>query len=256
MKAGKAVQRRERILAYLEQTPVGATAELCEILQVSAMTIHRDFQVMAEQGLITLVRGGAVRNHGTAALYGLQVRQMRIPLEKRRIAKACAGLVQEEMTVYLDCGSTAELIARELRARKGITVLTASLDGAQMLSGPDGPCLIMVPGVYHAAMRGFSGQMTTDFMERFQVDIAFFGANALDVDCGLTSPDYTDAETKRRLIRQVRKVVVAADHTKLGCQCFERIAKLSELDVLVTDRDAAPELIKAMQKELPQVICC
>lgn len=256
MKAGKAAERRQRILSYLERTPVGSTAELCEKLQVSAMTIHRDFQVMAAQGLITIVRGGAVRNHGTAALYGLQVRQMSMPLEKRRIARTCAGLVQEGMTVYLDCGSTMELIARELRSRRGITVLTASLDGAQMLSGADGPCLIMVPGVYQAAIRGFSGQMTTDFMERFQVDLAFLGANALDISCGLTSPDYTDAETKRRLIRQARRVVVAANHTKLGCQCFERIACLSELDVLVTDTDVAPELLSSLRQELKEVICC
>ena len=90
--------------------------------------------------------------------------------------------------------------------------------------------------------------MIADFMERFHVDWLFLGANGLDTDYGLTSPDYTDAETKRVLIRQARRTVVATDSTKLGQSYFECIARLEELTRVVTDNHAAPELLETMRQ--------
>lgn len=231
-----APDRRKRLLEYLEKNRTGYTSALCQELNVSAMTIRRDFEAMAKQGLVTLIRGGAALNHGTAVLYNLKLRQTRLPVEKQRIAAYCGSLVEEGMSVYLDCGSTAERIAEVLRTKKNITVLTASLDTAQVLSTARDIKLIMVPGVFQAALRGFSGQMSSDFMRRFRIDYLFLGANGIDAAHGLTSPDYTDAETKRSLLRQARHILVAADHTKIGRDYFEIIASLSEIDTIVTDK--------------------
>ena len=239
-----AAERRKEIMEYLEQNQEAYTASLCQRMSVSAMTIHRDFAYLARQGLITLLRGGAALNHGAAVLHSLQLRQTCQPEEKRRIAAYCAGLVKEGESVFIDCGSTALCIAEALRAKKNVLVLTASLDAAQILSAMDGIQLIMVPGVFAKPLRGFTGQMTVDFMRRFFVDWMFLGANGLDSVQGLSSPDYTDAETKRALLRQARRLVVAADHTKLGQSCFEIIAGLSEIDRIVTDRGAERDVVK------------
>lgn len=227
--------RRKQILEYLEKNHTGYTSMLCTEMNVSAMTIRRDFEAMAKQGLVTIIRGGAALNHGTAVLYNLKLRQTRLPVEKQQIASYCASLVEEGMSVYIDCGSTAERIAEELRHKKNITVLTASLDAAQILSTARNIRFIMVPGVFHPSIRGFSGQMTVDFLRRFRIDYLFLGANGLDAGHGLTAPDYTDAETKRAILPQARHVVIATDHTKIGQDYFEIIARLSEIDEIVTD---------------------
>lgn len=236
-----AAERRKALLDYLEKNRTGYTSVLCAEMNVSAMTIRRDFEAMAKQGLVTLVRGGAALNHGAAVLYSLNLRQAQHPEEKQRIAAHCASIVEEGASVFIDCGSTAERIAAALRGRRNITVMTASLDAAQVLGAAEGMRLIMAPGVYQSALRGFSGQMTVDFMSRFRIDYLFLGANGLDCAHGLTSPDYTDAETKRALIHQARHVIVAADHTKIGRDYFERIARLPEIEQIVTDNrlDAA-----------------
>lgn len=244
----KSSLRRKELLNYLEKNHIGYTSALCQELKVSAMTIHRDFEAMAKQGLVTLIRGGAAINHGSAVLYSQGLRQTQLPLEKRRIAAYCVGLVHEGTTVYLDCGSTAERIAEALRTKKGITVLTNSLDSAHVLSGSKENKLVMVPGIFFAPLRGFSGQMTTEFMSRFNVDILFLGANGLSVGSGLTSPDFTDADTKRVLVKLAQKVVVATDHTKLGKDCFITIAKLSEIDLIVTDNEADTHIIEDMRE--------
>lgn len=250
----KTSERRQAILQFLERNHIGNTAELSEELDVSAMTIHRDFAALAKQGVVTPIRGGAVLNRGTAVLYGLNLRQTKMPLEKRRIGQYCAEMVREGTTVFIDCGSTAERIAEAVRNKANVTVMTNSLDVAHVLSGGKGTTLIMAPGVFSESLRGFSGQMTTDFMRRFQVDILFLGANGIDAERGLTSPDYTDAETKRALIAQAHKVVVAADHTKLGQYYFETIAKLSALNLIVTDNDADEKTIAAMRERDANIV--
>ena len=243
----KSSLRRQELLNYLEKNHIGYTSKLCQELNVSAMTIHRDFEAMAKQGLVTLIRGGAAINHGSAVLYSQGLRQTRLPLEKRRIASYCASLVREGMTVFIDCGSTAERIAEALRSKKGITVLTNSLTSACILSQTEGNKLVMVPGIYSHPLGGFSGQMTTEFMERFQLDMLFLGANGLSAKRGLTSPDFTDADTKRLLMKQSRQTIVATDHTKLGKDCFISIAKLPEIALVVTDKGADLQTIEEMQ---------
>lgn len=239
--------RRKKILDYLEKNHAGYTSDLCQLLNVSPMTVHRDFQAMSKQGLVTIIRGGAAINHGTSLLYSLNLRQTSMPLEKQRIAEYCAGLVFEGSTIFIDCGSTAELIAESIKHKKNITIMTNSLDIANILSSSKENKIIMVPGVFSQLLRGFSGQLTTDFISRFQVDILFLGANGIDINHGLTSPDYTDAETKRILIKHARQIIVAADHTKLDKNFFVTIAKLSEINLIVTDKNANVNVVENMK---------
>ena len=250
-----AVQRRREIISYLEKNHTAYTAALCEDLHVSAMTIRRDFDYLARQGLVTLLRGGAALNRGAAVLHSLHLRQTRQPEEKRRIAGYCAEMVQEGESVFIDCGSTAECIAAALERKQNITVLTTSLDAAQILSGVRDIRFIMVPGVFVPALRGFTGQLTVDFMERFRIDRMFLGANGVDTAYGLTSPDYMDAETKRAMLSQARQVIVAADHTKIGSTYFEIIAAPSRLDLLVTDSGLEQQQADGFrEKGLPVVL--
>ncbi len=250
----KASARREEILKYLEANHTGYTADLCRELNVSAMTIRRDFEFMASQGLVTLIRGGAALNHGTAVIYSLKFRQTQLPLEKQRIAERCAAMVSEGNAVFIDCGSTAERIAEALRGKKNITVLTNSLDTAQVLSTAKGIRLIMVPGEFNEDIRGFNGLLTTDFIQRFRIDYLFLGANGIDAQHGLTVPDYADAETKRVLIHQSRHVIVAADHAKLGVEFFEIVARLPEIEAVVTDSGAEPSLVQELKEGGTEVI--
>ena len=246
--------RRNEILKYLEINNVAYTSDLCKVLNTSPITIHRDFQSLAKQGLVTLIRGGAVLHQGTAVLYSLQFRQTNMQVEKQRIAKYCADLVNEGETIFIDCGSTADLIPQEIKQKNNITIMTNSLNSAYILSSSKTNNLIMVPGLFKSLLHGFSGQMTIDFMSRFQVDKLFLGANGLDVSRGLTSPDITDAETKRALLKHAHQTIVAADHTKLGKSFFTTIAKLSEIAFIVTDKGADPQIVKEMQDVEANVI--
>jgi DeoR/GlpR family transcriptional regulator of sugar metabolism len=66
-------------------------------------------------------------------------------------------------------------------------------------------------------------------------DLLFLGCYGFDADAGLTTPNLAEAETNRTLIRVARRVVVLADHTKWGLVSLSSFARLSEVDVLITD---------------------
>lgn len=247
-------ERRHSILKILEQEKTAYTAELAERLGVSAMTIRRDFEMMAKQGLVTIIRGGAALNIGSAVMYRMNYRQTQMPLEKQRIAEYCANMVQEGNSVFLDCGTTVERIAEALSRKSNITVLTNSLNGAQILSSAKKIQLIMVSGEFSEEQQGFGGQITSNFMERFNVDIYFLGVVGLDPVQGLTSSSVMDGETSRSVMRHAKRVIAVLDHTKLGYVYFEKIADVNEIDLIVTDTGADAEIVRQIRAKGGNII--
>jgi DeoR/GlpR family transcriptional regulator of sugar metabolism len=241
------IQRRKEIFTQLEQNQTVYISEISQILNVSAMTIRRDLNRLADQGLVTLIRGGAALNRGAALEYSSRFRKSQYPEEKYRIAKYCANLVTEGSSVFIDCGTTAEKIAEMLVMKKNIMAMTMSLPAANILSTAKDLRFIMAPGLFHEKPLGFMGQLTSDFISRFKIDILFLGANGLDLVHGATTPDLIDAETKQSLVQQAEKVVLATSHTKFGLSYFMRIAALKDIDLIVTDKAADPKLVQEMR---------
>ena len=245
----KTTKRRKEILDQLEKNNSVNITELSEILDVSSMTIRRDLNLFAEQGVVTLVHGGAVLNRGAAIVHNMPFKEEKLREEKKRIASFCANLVNEGSSIFVDCGSTAKEIAEAILQKKNIVVMTNSLPACNILSTAKNIKLIMAPGIFREKTQGFFGQMTSEFISKFKIDILFLGAEGLDIKQGTTSPDIVDAETKRSIVKQATKVVLVIDHTKLGFSSFMTVATLKEIDTIVTDKDADPEMIEELKNQ-------
>ncbi|MBP2631396.1 MAG: putative DeoR family transcriptional regulator [Firmicutes bacterium] len=245
----KTTKRRKDILEQLEKHKSVNITDLSEILDVSSMTIRRDLNLFAEQGIVTLVHGGAVLNRGAAIIHNMPFKEEILRVEKNRIASFCANLVNEGSSIFIDCGSTTKEIAETILQKKNIVVMTNSLPVSNILSTAKNIKLIMLPGVFREKNQGFFGQMTSEFVSNFKIDILFLGADGLDINQGATSPDIVDAETKRSLVKQATKVVLVIDHTKLGMSSFMTVATLKEIDTIVTDKDADSELIEELRNQ-------
>jgi DeoR family transcriptional regulator, fructose operon transcriptional repressor len=68
-----------------------------------------------------------------------------------------------------------------------------------------------------------------------RADVAFIATNGLSAEAGLTTPDLAEAAIKRAMIASARRVVVLADHTKIGEEYFAKFGDLSDIDLLITD---------------------
>lgn len=243
----KAIERRKEILKQLELIHSITIGELAKKLAVSTMTIRRDLNMFAEQGLITLTHGRAVLNSGGAFHYNQRFRRKNLQSEKSRIGKFCASLVKEGSSIFIDCGSTTEEIAAYLTERKNIVVLTDSLPAANILSAAKDIKLLITPGEYVESINGFIGELTNEFIGRFTVDILFLAGTGVHSKSGVTTASITDAQTKRALVRQARKVVLAMDYTKLGINSLATIAELSELEMIVTNKEADEKALEHLR---------
>ena len=242
-------KRRKHIIQLLGKEGSVKTSELSEEFQVSVMTIRRDLNYLAGEGIVTLTHGGAALNRGGLTEHAMLYKEDTRIEEKRRIAAFCSNFVNEGDAVLIDTGSTAKMVAQTLINRKNIVVVTHSLPVQDMLSHASGIKLIAAPGVFREKTMGFLGQMTCDFVSGLKLDVLFLGVEGVDAVHGVSVPDVIDAETKRALVHQARKVVAVADYTKIGKSFFMSIAPLREIDVLVTNQEADPEAIAKIREQ-------
>lgn len=246
--------RRQYILQELQGEKQVDIRSLAEQLEVSAMTVRRDLLRFAEQGIVTMVHGGAVLNEGTASLASVGAREQRNEQEKNSIASYCAGLIKEGNSVYIDAGSTTKAIAECLITRKNIAVLSHALPILNILSNAHGLQLVSVPGIFRADQRAFFGELTVRTIREFRLDIVFLGACAVDKELGVMSSDFYDQGVKQALISMARLKVLAVDHTKLGASSFVKACEVTALDRIVTDKLADAELVDYIRRRGVQVV--
>lgn len=244
----KTADRQQQILQEISSKGFVKTATLASRMDVSVMTIRRDLVALSKRGIVTLVRGGAVLNRGALMESDYRSKKDNMLEAKRDIAKFCADLISPGDSVFLDGGTTTREIATYLSNQYNIVVLTNSLYVAIALSSAKNISVMMVPGVLRETSMAFMGPYANDFIRSFQIDYAFVGTEGVDPSFGASVPNAMDADLKHCLVKQAKHAVVVADSSKLGKSFLCRFCELSDIDLLVTDEQAKPEMIDALRK--------
>jgi DeoR/GlpR family transcriptional regulator of sugar metabolism len=146
--------------------------------------------------------------------------------------------VEDGETIILDVGSTTIELARALRGKRGLTVVTASLPIADELSEQPDTRVVLTGGIVRPGERSMIGALAEAAFNELNCDTVFLGVAGVDLVKGLTEFSLEDARVKQAAIRSARQVVVLADEAKLGSIAFAHVAPLAMTDVLVSD--AAP----------------
>jgi DeoR/GlpR family transcriptional regulator of sugar metabolism len=243
-----AAERRRTILRVLNDAGAVRVADLAAQLRVSEMTVRRDLDAMDADDLLRKVHGGAVTRHHRGEEPGSSVKAAQQRAEKAAIADAAAGTVADGVTIALSAGTTTTELARRLRHRPSITVITNSLSVFDVLTGrtadgdepdgPDGPTVYLSGGT-RTPSDALVGPVADTAIASFRVDATYMGVHGIDPDAGLTSPNIAEAHTNRALIGIGAKLVVLADHTKFGEIGTNVFADLKQVDTLITDNGLA-----------------
>ena len=230
-----AAQRRERIAELIRRTGAVRVSELTQSLGVSDMTIRRDLEVLARHGLIQKVHGGATAASSTDEP-GFEVKSLRENREKLAIARAAAALVDPGMAVGLSAGTTTWALAHELRDVPGLTVVTNSMEVADVFhdSSRDDQTVVLTGGV-RTRSGALVGPVAVQSLRGLNLDMVFMGVHGVDASAGFSTPNLMEADTNRALATAGRRLVVVADSTKWGCVGVATFAQLNEADILVTD---------------------
>jgi DeoR/GlpR family transcriptional regulator of sugar metabolism len=249
------VQMRRKIaLERLEDRGEVTVAELSDATCVSAMTIRRDLELLEKEGALRRVHGGAISlaSRGYAAPYS--VRAARHGDAKELIGRAAAALLGEGETVVLDVGTTTHQVARALRERRNLTVLTASMRIANLLSGNHDIRLLVTGGIVVPSELSLVGDAAEEAFSRLRFDTYVMGVGGIDTQSGVTEFSLEDARVKRAALASVRRCIVVADSSKLGKVTFAQVCPLERVDVVVTDSGAAKEDIEALTAEHVEVV--
>lgn len=232
----RAEERRQRILEGARRTGHVTVFDLAEQMETSPETVRRDLRVLEDHGLMRRTHGGAYPID-TAGFETTVSRSAGVLLpQKRRIAMAAAGMVNDADTLYLDEGFTPGLVAEELTkwARK-LTVVTSSLSAAQTLAPVNSIAVLLLGGRVRAASMATIGHWATDMLSDLVIDVAILGTNGISIERGLTTPEPSVSAVKRKVVEASRRRLMVGVHTKFGSNSFCRFADVAEFETLVTD---------------------
>ncbi|MBP2703839.1 DeoR/GlpR transcriptional regulator [Microbispora sp. RL4-1S] len=217
-----------------------SVTELAAEHGVSEMTIRRDLDELAQQGVVRRIRGGALSLllRGEEPPFG--VREREAAEAKRRIGAEVAGLLADGEAVVLDGGTTALEVARALRDRR-LTVLPLALQSAQVLAAAPRIRLVLPGGEVRQGEMNFAGPLTETSIRSLRFDTAIIGCCGLSAEHGLTAHDLPEVAVKQAAIASARRVVAVCDSGKFNRTAFGAVCGLDRLDLVVTDEGIPQE---------------
>ncbi len=231
--------RQERIIAALVQRQFMSVQDVALLLDCSPTSARRHLSALAAAGHIQRTHGGAVAL--PADLAPPASPSDPFAALKQRIAAAAADLVADSDTVGLSGGSTTLAVARQLRDRR-IGAVTNSVEVALDLASGKNSRVMLLGGMLSPITREVVGPEAEDMLAQMSIDRLFLSVEGLSVEAGATCIGTLEAQIMRAMAAQARRVVIVADHRKIGRAALTRILPLTSISMLVTDSYPTPAL--------------
>lgn len=243
-----AIERRNEILEKLQAEKRVVVSELSQQYQVSEETIRRDLEKLEHDGYAIKSYGGAVINENVTIDLPFNLRKKRNVTGKLKIAALVHDLVHDGATLMLDASSTAVFIAKELKDRKNLTIITNSIEIIMELFDVPDWNVISTGGIAKAGTFSLVGPQTDRMLHTYHVDLAVISCKGFDLRYGISDSDELHAQNKRTMLSCGSCKVVAVDHTKFDQMAFAQIAGVSELGMVITDQRPTEEWISALDE--------
>ncbi len=235
--------RRARILERIQREGSVSLAELATEHAVSAVTVHRDLQLLSGEGLLERVRGGARSLPETPAQIetGWNARLRESAREKDAIAAAARELIEDGSTIFIDASSTGLALARviEVRPPADLTLVTNSPAIALGLTASS-IHVIVTPGELDQHMRVLTGRWTVEFLTHLNFAAAFVSAAGITLEQGLTTSRSALADTLNAAADSADKTIGLMDSTKFERASLMTIRSADALDLIIADDGLDP----------------
>jgi DeoR family transcriptional regulator of aga operon len=250
--AQKTQDRANQILHLLLQKGQSCVEDLATTIDASPASVRRDLIKLAQRGLVN-------RTHGSVELAGkmtyepfrfdaaFPLREERFANEKRRIAIGD--------TIALSPGTTTTQIARSLRHREGIHIVTNAVNiGMEFSSLPNARVTLTGGSIRWPGAFSMVGATAFDSLQRLFFDKVFMGACGIHPEHGLTVIESDEALVLGEMVKHSRQVIAVADASKLGMFSSVKVCPTNDLHTIITDDSVAPELVEAFQRKQVRVI--
>ncbi len=239
----KAAERQLRIRQMFESRDFIDVETLCRELSASESSVRRDLAILENEHALKRVYGGAipVQAEGDYAL-----ESGRLSNEKSHIAHLAASLIEDGQTVILDGGTTVLAVARAL-ATKSIHVVTNSLPIAEVLESYRNLELTLTGGYLDPRIRVMLGPFCEQMLGAIRADAVIMGIGSV-TESGFSNNNTLVVGSEKKMIEVADRMIVVADHTKFGRGGMFPVAPLETADVVVSDKELAPEYVELLRR--------
>lgn len=231
-----ALERRNRILEKLQAEKRVVVSELSQLYEVSEETIRRDLDKLEKEGYATKSYGGAVVNEDIGIDFPFNVRKNQNVTGKQKMAEIVASMVSEGEHVFLDASTTAVFVAKALKEKERLTVVTNSVEIILELSDVSGWNIISTGGELKEGYLAFLGSRTEEAIRSYYTDKVIFSCKALEMERGIMESQEAFGCTKRCMLNSGREKILVVDSTKFDQTAFSVVGSMRDVDVVVTDR--------------------
>jgi DeoR/GlpR family transcriptional regulator of sugar metabolism len=249
-----ASERMAHVLELLETQDAVSVTGLAHTFAVSEVTVRSDLALLARQGLVARIRGGARALQRGQSEVAFDVRLRVQEHEKRAIAKAAASMVGDGEAIALDSSTTAFYIALELREKQELVVVTNGLRVATALADAPGISVIVPGGVLRLAAMSLVGDFASVVLRTTSIRKGFFGARGVSLDRGLMDLNPEEVRIKREMADVCERVVGVFDHTKWHRSALLSFVPSRRIDAIVTDASAPEEPVAEWREHKVEVV--
>lgn len=243
-----AAERRKIIMDKLYESKRVIVSELSREFDVSEETIRRDLEHLSMEGNVTKTYGGAVLDERSSIELPFNLRQKENPDGKQRIAEIVAGEINDGDHIFLDASTTAVFIAKNIKQKRSITVITNSVENVLELADADNFEVICTGGVLRPNSMSFRGNKTIEVINSCNADKVFLSCKGLDITKGATDGNEDIAGIKLNMIRSSVITYLVVDNSKFDKVGFAKICDLKDIDVIITDREPSAKWVRALEE--------
>jgi DeoR family transcriptional regulator of aga operon len=237
-----AEERRTQILQILRSAGRVRVNELAPQFNTSAVTIRNDLNELSQRGLVQRSHGGAMLPDSIMRESPLQERLKAHAEEKRRIGAMAATMIHDGETIILDSGTTTLEIARHIKKKRGLHIITNGVNIAvELLDARDSEVFI-VGGTVRGESASISGRFTEEMFDQFSADKLFLSGAGCDLDFGVSGANLEETMVNRAMLRIAREIILVADASKFSKRSMSRIAPFSEIDTVISDKGLGEDI--------------
>ena len=230
-----AIERRNAILEKLQAERRVVVSELSQIYKVSEETIRRDLEKLENDGFVIKSYGGAVINENANVDLPFNIRKKRNVISKQKIAEVISSRLKDGTSIMLDASSTAVYIAKALKERKNLTLITNSIEILIEMFDTPNVNVLSTGGAMREGSFALVGPQTDKMLKSYHVDVAIVSAKGFDLETGMTDTEELHANNKKTMLHAGREKVLAVDSSKFGKTAFTEIGTLEDISMVVTD---------------------
>jgi DeoR family transcriptional regulator of aga operon len=240
-------ERHQHILGKLKKEGTVNVVDLCNELNVSSVTIRKDLKMLEDKELLFRTHGGGTLTNPYTVDRPVKEKAMLHSDEKSGIAEYASQLIEANDCILIASGTTVLSLAKSIRPKGNLTVVTSALNVASELIHHSGIEVIQLPGIIRKTSSSVTGNYAESMLTDFSFSKLFLGVDGIDVEFGLTTTNMMEAQLNKKMIAVAQKTIVLADSSKFGKRGFGRICGLADIEHIITDDKISEHMVDTLK---------